>query len=111
MSHKLRRFLDSFLCFRPKNCSPRINLSVPERGCKVPLAIGENIGNAKFDNNLPHRSAVECLSPRLSQRRFVYLFLKKKTKEFFPEKLQMFFPIKDENRIENGQDRNRRDFF
>ncbi|MCP9265501.1 IQ motif and SEC7 domain-containing protein 3 [Dirofilaria immitis] len=56
---------------RPKNCSPRVTISVPERGCKVPLAVGENIGNARYDNKLPHRSAVECLSPRLSQRRIV----------------------------------------
>ncbi|EFO26104.1 loner ISO1 [Loa loa] len=56
---------------RPKNPSARIKISIPERGCKVPLAVGESIGSARFDSESPHRSAVECLSPRLSQRRIV----------------------------------------
>lgn len=67
----------SFPCFRPKNPSPHIAISIPERKCKVPLTVGKNIGDIRFDNSASHRSAVECLSPRLSQRRFVYIFPRK----------------------------------
>ncbi|EJW84892.1 hypothetical protein WUBG_04198 [Wuchereria bancrofti] len=56
---------------RSKNPSSRIKIPAPERGCKVPPAVAENIGSGRFDSNSPHRSAVECLSPRLSQRRIV----------------------------------------
>uniref|UniRef100_A0A915PPM4 SEC7 domain-containing protein n=1 Tax=Setaria digitata TaxID=48799 RepID=A0A915PPM4_9BILA len=65
-------------CYRPsitsvrsKTAFPRITLSVPERNCKISSVVGENSGNARFDSVSSQRSAVECLSPRLSQRRIV----------------------------------------
>lgn len=84
--------------FRPRTSLPRTPLLATEQSAEISCAVGQRNGDTRYENDIPQRaeipmaigqrngdtrydsdtrrSAIECLSPRLSQRRLVFSFLR-----------------------------------